>query len=389
MSASGRLTGPLAGLRVLDLATLFAAPALSTHLGDLGADVVKVEPPSGDPQRLIGPMRLDRSLVWTLVSRNKRSLALDYESADGRALLHELTTVADVVVVNQPTPVLARWGCTYAEISVRNPRAVVVSMSAFGATGPYAGRPGNGSLAEAFSGLTNLVGEADGPPTLPSVPLGDCLSALSGAMAVISACYWRDANGGTGQFIDLAMYEPVLALLGTAMVNWTPGQPLPSRTGSRYPGGVAIRNVYRTVNGEWVVLAGMTDPQVARILAVIGADTPADHARYGWSADRQSAADALDALVAAWIREHDVDTVVDEFDQARIPVMRVNDLATVIDDPHIVHRQNISAVTDPELGTVLMPTPTPTFEKTPAAIRWPGPALGAHTDEVRAAWLGS
>jgi crotonobetainyl-CoA:carnitine CoA-transferase CaiB-like acyl-CoA transferase len=383
----GQITGPLVGLRVLDLATLFAAPALAGHLGDLGADVVKVEPPTGDPQRFVGSMRDGRSLAWSLVGRNKRSVTVDHTSSAGRALLARLTEVADVVVTNQPDQILDRWECTYDQIALRNPRAVVVSMSVFGADGPYSGRPGNGTVAEAFGGFTHMTGEPDRPPVLPSAPLGDYLAAMAGAMVVISACYWRDARGGSGQYIDLAMYEPVVSLLGTAMVGWEPGTPAPVRSGSRYPGG-APRNVYRTALGDWVVVAGPTDAQVARVLVVIDADTAANRNRFGTAQQRMTTADELDSLVAEWIANRATAEVVEAFSAARIPVAPVNDLASLAGDPHVEYRGSITTVDTVDFGPVMMPAPSPRFGATPTGIAWPGPALGQHNTAVYRDWLG-
>jgi crotonobetainyl-CoA:carnitine CoA-transferase CaiB-like acyl-CoA transferase len=374
-------------LRVLDLATLFAAPALATHLADLGADVVKVEPPEGDPQRLVGAMRGGNSLAWALVGRNKRSITVDHSSGAGRSLLKRLAQKADVVVVNQPDRILERWECTYAEIASGNPGVVMVSMSVFGAEGPYAGRTGNGSVAEAFGGLTHMTGDAAGPPVLPSVPLGDYLAAMAGAMAVVSACYWRDVSGGSGQFIDLAMYEPVVSLLGTSMVGWEPGTPVPHRTGSRYPGG-APRNVYRTSSGEWVVLAGPTDAQVARVLAVIDADTVSNRAHFGTAERRMTTADELDQLVAQWIGVRETADVLRAFSAARVPAVQVNDLADLMTDPHVRHRGSVASVEAAGLGPVVMPSPSPRFSATPTGIRWPGPALGEHNAAVYQDWLG-
>lgn len=194
----------LEGLRVLDLAILFSAPQISAMLGDLGADVVKLEPPAregkpgGDPMRGMGAQRNGRSLMWALVSRNKRTVTCDPATPAGRALLHRLVAAADVVVENLPRRTLEQWGATPDELLAVNPNAVVVSVSCYGSTGPYAGRDGNGSLAEAFGGLTNLTGDADGSPMLPSIALGDTLTAIAGVVGTLAACYHRDARGGAG-----------------------------------------------------------------------------------------------------------------------------------------------------------------------------------------------
>jgi crotonobetainyl-CoA:carnitine CoA-transferase CaiB-like acyl-CoA transferase len=377
----------LAGLRVLDLSSFLAAPQVSAMLGDFGADVIKVEPPGGDAMRSMGVRRNGYSLMWALVSRNKRSVVVDTDTDDGISQLHQLTTVADVVVINQPRGLLERWGVTPEEIAGRNPRAVVVSISCFGETGPRAGSPGAGTLAEAFGGLTGLTGEPDGPPVLPSFPLGDTLAAMAGVIGTLLACYHRDARGGSGQYVDVSMYEPILTLIGPSIAGWAPGTPSPARTGSRVDGGVP-RNVYRSGDGLWMVLSGTTDAQVARILRVIGHDTPEDHARFRRSADRLAAADELDGMVAEWIGCHDRHRVLSVFEEARIPVAPVNDLAALAADAQVRARGSLTELYDDNLGTVVLPSPAARLGATPGRPRTTGPRLGQHTAEVLAEWLG-
>ena len=197
--------GALAGVKVLDVATLFPAPLLAAMLGDFGADVVKVEPRDGDPLRAIG------AVPWAVAGRNKRSVRIDFETTDGLELLHELIGVADVIVFNQPRGLLERWECTDDQITARNARAVVVHLTAFGQTGPYANRTGNGTLAEAFVGLP-----------IGSVPLGDSMAAVTGVIGVLTALYWRDAHDGHGQVVDVSLFESLLPLLAPAIAGLAP-----------------------------------------------------------------------------------------------------------------------------------------------------------------------
>jgi len=395
MTAEGSPPAPraLEGLRVLDLAILFSAPQIATILGDLGADVVKLEPPArdgragGDPMRVMGARRGDRSLTWASVSRNKRTVTCDPDTPEGRALLHRMVAAADVVVENLPAPTLERWGATPDELLAVNPDVVVVSVSCYGATGPYAGRDGNGSLAEAFGGLTNLTGDADGPPMLPSVALGDVLTAIAGVVGTLAACYHRDARGGRGQKVDVSMVEPVLTLLTSALVGYADGDPPPRRTGSRVANG-APRNVYRTRDDVWLVVSGATDNQVGRLLPILGLDDDADRRKFARAADRARHADELDGLVAAWIAARDRADVVATLLGARIPVAPVNTVADLVADPHVQARGSVVDVADPELGPVRMVAPFARLSATPAGIRWTGPALGAHTDEVYREWAG-
>jgi crotonobetainyl-CoA:carnitine CoA-transferase CaiB-like acyl-CoA transferase len=242
-------------------------------------------------------------------------------------------------------------------------------------------------LAEAFGGLTHMTGEPDGPPMLPSVPLGDVLSSIAGLVGTLVACLARERGNAEGQYVDIAMYEPVITLLSTALVAWSPGSEPPSRTGSRVPGGVP-RNTYRTGDDRWVVLSGPTDAQVARVLEVIGRDTPADRERYGTSAARLQVADELDALVADWIATRDHAEVIRAFDEARVPVALVNDLASLVEDPQVQARASVLVVDDPDLGAVALPAPMARLGTTPGTVRWLGRPIGADTDEVLADWLG-
>jgi crotonobetainyl-CoA:carnitine CoA-transferase CaiB-like acyl-CoA transferase len=386
MTASMTAPGALDGLRVLDLSTLFAAPQVATILGDFGADVVKVEPPEGDPLRHMGISRDGESLMWAMVGRNKRSLTLDPTTPDGQATLHRLVAVADVVVENQGPRVLAKWRATWEELSAVNPRLVMVSVSLYGATGPNAGKAGAGTLAEAFGGLTHMTGEADGPPMLPSIPLGDVVTSWAGAIGALVACWHRDVRGGPGQHVDVAMYEPMLWLMGGTIFQWDGTDPPPHRSGSTVPGGVP-RNVYRTADDQYVVISGTTDQQNARLRPLLGVDTPEGAARYGTSAARLLVVDELDGMVADWVRSLPRDEVLRLLDEVRIPAAPVNDVPAILADPHIAARGGIVPMEHPTLGSLNFAAPFPVLGATPGTIRHPGPALGADTEDVLADWL--
>lgn len=381
------MAGALDGLRVLDLSTLFSAPQISALLGDFGADVVKVEPREGDLQRRLGRPSDGPSVLWAMVARNKRAITLDLDCDEGRALLRLLVAQADVLVVNQPSRTLERWGVTWDLLSPDYPRLVMVSVSGFGTRGPYAGRPGAGTLAEGFAGLTHMTGDADGPPMLTAVPIGDILTAISGVVGTLLACYARDARGASGQYVDVSMYEPILQLLSGTIAGWDGEGDPPARMGSRIGGGVP-RNVYRTGDARFVVVSGTTDNQVARMLELIGRDSEDDRARFAASSDRVGHADELDGLVAAWIAERPRADVLEALGGARIPVSPVNDLRDVFEDPHIAARGSIAEVDDALLGTLRLVAPSPQLSATPGAIRRLGPAIGEHNREVYAEWLG-
>lgn len=345
MSDATGARGPLAGLRVLEVATLYAAPQIGALLGDLGADVVKIEPPTGDPMRHMGVVRDGVSRNWAWVGRHKRSIVLDLNADDGQKSFGALVGAADVLIENLDAKTRARWHCTYDELAAVNPRLVVVSVSCYGASGPYAERPGAGTLAEAFAGLAHMTGDPDGPPTLASLPVGDTITAFWGVMGALAACWGRDAGSakGRGRLVDVAMYEPVLQILGGTISSFDPGNSAPTRSGSRVHGG-APRNVYRTRDGHWLALSGTTDAQVSRILPLLGAESDDDRAKFGHAPTRMQHADELDALVAKWIAQHDRDEVLDALLQARVPAAPVNSVADIVIDPHIQARGDVDRI---------------------------------------------
>jgi crotonobetainyl-CoA:carnitine CoA-transferase CaiB-like acyl-CoA transferase len=336
-------------------------------LGDLGADVVKVEPPGGDPLRVLSEAH-NRPGTWTLVSRSKRMITVDTAGDEGLDVLHRLTAVADVVTLNQPRPLLARMGCAYEDIAARNPRAVVVSASTFGSTGPYADRTGSGTVAEAFAGLTDLLRDGEGRPIVTPVLFGDHLTASAGVVATLAACYWRDARGGRGQLVDLTQYEAIMSVLGPQLLGWS--QPPATNDAP----GSGVRGAFQTSDGSWVLVTAYSDAQISRVVDTAGAD-----GRPGTGGD-------LSSMLAAWIAARDQQAVVGALRSARVQVSPVNDLRDLMADPQVSHRQSVVEVDDPVLGVLRFPRPTPLSES-PPAIRWRNPSLGADTAQVLAEWL--
>ena len=384
-----RPKGALDGLRVLDISSFLAAPQVATFLGDFGADVIKIEPPSGEALRRIGASRNGESLVWAMVSRNKRVITCDLNRPEGRDILRQLVAEVNVLVHNYSPAMLERWDCTWEQLRTLNPGLVMVSVSPYGHTGPLADRPGAGTMAEAFAGLTHMTGEADGPPMLTSIPLGDTLTGIFGLIGALVACYGRDVNGLGGQHVDVSMYEPILTLMGSTLAAWDPDgeDPPPMRFGSRLETGVP-RNIYRTADNRYLCLSGTTDRQVERILALTGRDGPEDQAKFARMADRLAHNDELDALVADWIAQRSLEEAVAIFVDARIPVAPVHDLPGLLADAQVQARNSVTLVDHDVLGSVPMATPAPILSETPGAIDHPGPPIGAHNAEVYAELLG-
>ncbi|MGE7386401.1 CaiB/BaiF CoA transferase family protein [Streptomyces sp. NPDC004126] len=371
---------PLAGLKVIDTATLFAGPFAATLLGDYGAEVVKIEHPDGDPARRYGAQVDGVPVWWKVVARNKRSATLDLHTDEGRLLFCRLAADADLVVENFRPGTLERWGLDYATLSAHNPRLVLLRMTGFGQTGPYAHRPGFGTVGEAMSGLAHLTGNPDGPPTLPSFPLADAIAGLTAAFAALTALRAREVTG-RGQVVDLSIVESMLGVLAGPLTTYDLTGVMPTRQGNRSPNN-APRNVYRTKDGHWVAVAATTVSVAERVVRLVGRPELAEEPWFGTGSGRAAHTGELDAAVGGWIAERTRDEVVDAFDQAQAAIGAVYDFADVLQDPHIAARRSIVSVPDPELREIRMPDVAFRLRDTPGSVRWAGPRLGEHTAEI-------
>jgi len=345
---------PLDGVRVLDTGMLYAAPLIATFLADQGADVVKIEPPGGDQYRTWGPM-------WALVGRNKRSVTLDLTSVEGCAILLRLVAHVDVVVENLPPRLAAERGLTPGDLRAVKPSLVVVSASGYGPDGPYADRPANGTVAEAFSGLTGLTGDAGGAPQLPSAPLGDCLAAAFGAFGALAGVI-RALRTGEGATVDVSVYEPMLHALGTTLASWQPGAPPPHRDGGAM--SVPLRGTFGTADGGWIAISASTPRQQQCVDALVGGRT-------GTLRDR----------TRAWTTRVTRDEAIAALVSLRVPASPVHDLAEVAADPQVAHRASLGS-----LGGATVVRPTPAIDGTTAPPSLP-PLGGANTD-VLGGWAG-
>jgi crotonobetainyl-CoA:carnitine CoA-transferase CaiB-like acyl-CoA transferase len=377
------VTGPLAGLRVVDVATLFAGPLTATYLGDFGADVVKVEHPRRpDAARTHGPAKDGHGLWWKTLGRNKRTLTLDLKHPDGAATLRRLLADADVLVENFRPGTLERWGLGPDVLLADNPGLVIARVTAFGQDGPYSGRPGFGSLAEAMSGFAAVTGEPDGPPTLPPFGLADGIAALATAYAVMAALRHRDATGH-GQVVDMAIIEPILMMLGAPLTAYDQLGYVQPRTGNRSVNN-APRNVYRTGDGQWVAVSTSSQSIAERVLRLVGREDLTEQPWFATGRQRAEHADELDAAVGAWIAERTQAEVVEAFEEAEAAVSPVYDVRGVLADPQYRARGTAVTVPDEDLGPLVMQNVLFRLSQSPGAIRWTGRAPGADTDEVLA-----
>ncbi|MGW5355400.1 CaiB/BaiF CoA transferase family protein [Streptomyces sp. NPDC004031] len=379
----GPSAGPLTGLRVVDLATLFAGPTAAMLLGDFGADVVKVEHPrKPDPSRGHGPAKDGVGLWWKQLGRNKRTVTADLGTPGGRDVLLRLAAGADVVVENFRPGTLERWGLGWEELSAANPRLVLARVTAFGQTGPYARRPGFGTLAEAMSGFAAATGEPDGPPTLPPFGLADSIAGLATAYAVMAALAGRDRTGA-GQVVDMAIIEPMLAVLGPQLLWYDQLGYVQPRLGNRSNNN-APRNTYRTADGGWVAVSSSAQSVAERVLRLVGHPEFADEPWFATGAGRAAHAEEIDKVVADWIGRRTRAEVVAAFEEAQAAVAPVYDVRDVAADPQVRALGTVARVDDPELGPLSMQNVLFRLSGTPGAVRWAGRPHGADTDEVLA-----
>ena len=377
---------PLEGIKVVDSASLFAGPVIATMLGDYGADVVKIEHPAGDNLRTLGWSKDGVSLWWAVIGRNKRSVTLKLSDPRGAEVMKQLLADADVYIENFRTGTLERWGLGWEVLHELNPNLVMVRTTGFGQTGPYKDRPGFGTLAESMSGYAHINGFPDGPPTLPPFALGDGVAALTGAFATMMALWWRD-RGGTGQVIDLSIYEPLFWILGPGASVYQQLGVVQDRVGNRAP-FTAPRNAYQASDGRWLGLSGSSQSIAERVLRLVGRPDIVDEPWFSNHAGRLAHQDELDEAIGAWISRHTTEEVVRAFEEQHAAIAPVLSIADIVEDPQFIARETITTVDHPRLGPLQMQNVIPRLVETPGRIAFPGVELGAHNREVLHDQLG-
>jgi crotonobetainyl-CoA:carnitine CoA-transferase CaiB-like acyl-CoA transferase len=364
---------PLADLRVIDLSTVLAGPGCTRHLADFGADVVKVERPgTGDTLRSMGwrDPADDVTLLWKLVGRGKRTVVLDLTTHEGRHDLRRLIATADVLVENLRPGKLEALGFEPAELIADNPKLVITRVSGFGQDGPYAGRPGFATLAEAMSGFAAVNGAPDGPPLLPPIALTDEVTAIAAAFATMVA-----VHSGVGQVVDVNLLETMLQLMGPLPSAYaTVGYEQP-RLGSGIPYSVP-RGTYRCVDGRWVAISTSAEPVARRLMALVGAG---DDPRFQSFEGRVAHRDEVDDLVAAWVAQRSLEEVLAEAEAAEAAAAPVYGQADVASDPHLLAREALIDVDGVRMQDVIA-----RLSATPGRVRFPARDLGADTTEVLA-----
>ncbi|MGH2678683.1 MAG: CaiB/BaiF CoA transferase family protein [Actinomycetota bacterium] len=379
---------PLEGVRVLDVATVIGGPGAATRLGDFGADVIKVEhPATGDTIRTFGWRAGGVGLWWKHLSRNKRPVTLLLSHPRGRDLLLRLVEGADVMIESFRPGTLERWGLGPDVLMERNPRLVVLRVSGFGQTGPYAGRPGFGTLAESMSGFVHMNGDPDGPPMLPPIALADEVAALLGAFAVMVALYHRDARQGRGQVIDQSLFEGLFGITGPMAAVFDRLGLVTGRHGSHLP-YVAPRGAYRTSDDRWVAVSGTSQSVAERIFAAMERPELSSDPRFVTNEARLEHADELDELLAGWIGAHTLQEVMTAFETHQAAASPVYDIQQIAADLQYGARGTLVRVADDDLGEVVLPDVQPRLSETPGRIRHPGLDLGAANRDVYGHELG-
>lgn len=389
MNERGNGRRPLEGVQVVEMGSLLAGPFCGQLLGDFGAEVIKVEPPGkGDPMREWGRHRKEgRTLWWPIIARNKKSVTLNLREEKGQKLACRLIAEADVLVENFRPGTMEKWGLGYENLSEVNSGLVMVRVSGFGQTGPYREQAGFGSIGEAMGGIRHVTGFPDLPPPRTGISLGDSLAATFGALGALTALYHREAHDGRGQVVDVGIYEAVLALMESTIPEYVLAGQIRGRTGSVLP-FVAPSNIYPTRDKDYVLIAGNADNVFRRLAKALGHPEWAEDERYATHHARGENMEELDARISEWTERRTGDEVLEAMREAGVPAGKVFTAADMVEDPHYAARGNIVEVEDPEIGPFPMQNVVPRLTETPGEVRWTGPALGQHNEEVYGGLLG-
>jgi crotonobetainyl-CoA:carnitine CoA-transferase CaiB-like acyl-CoA transferase len=382
----------LKGIRVLDAATLFAGPMAATMLADFGAEVIKIEHPrNGDPVRSHGYSKDGIPLWWTILARNKKTLALDLSKSEGAEVLKELVKKSDVLIENFRPGTIERWGIGPETLLAINPKLVIARVTGFGQFGPYSHRAGFGTLAEAMSGFAAMTGEPDGPPTLPPFGLADGIAALATSHAILTALIAQKNPASEafnkGQVIDLAIIEPILSILGPQPTIYDQLGIIQPRSGNRSVHN-APRNTYLTKDGKWVAVSTSAQSVAERVMHLVGHPEVITKPWFAAGSTRVQHADLLDEYVGSWIRERTTAEVVRAFEEAEAAVALIYDIRDIMADPQFQALDTITTVEDPKLGPIRMQNVLYRMSETPGSIKWTGRQKGQDTREILEETIG-
>ena len=388
MSGKINISGPLDGLIVIEAGSMISGPTVGRIMADFGADVVKIEHPEfGDHLRNFGPNKNGAGLWWKYLGRNKQSITLDLGSERGQDVFEDLVSKADVLIENFRPGTFEKWNLGYEHLRELNPGLVMLRLSGFGQDGPYAERPGFGTLAEAMSGFAYLNGFPDRPPLLPPTGLADGIAALYSTFAVMFALYHREVNGGSGQKIDTSLIEPIFSLLGPQLLRFDQLNEIETRSGNQSTSS-APRNVYKTGDDRYVAISASAQPIAMRVFDAIERPDLKEDPRFETNAKRLENVEELDAIIEGWMGDHTREEVLEAFEQADATVAPIYNVADILDDEHYQAREAVISVADDQLGEARVQDAFPRFSETPGHVEHLGPELGEHNAAVYGGWLG-
>ncbi|CAL61228.1 putative CoA-transferase family III [Herminiimonas arsenicoxydans] len=388
-------SGPLAGIKVLELGTLIAGPFCSRMLAEFGADVIKIESPDGgDPIRQWRVLKDGTSLWWSVQARNKKSLTLNLKDPRGQQIAKKLALEADIIIENYRPGVLEKWSLGYEQLKAENPATIMVRLSGFGQTGPLKDQPGFGAIGESMGGMRYVSGFPDRPPLRIGISIGDSVAALHGVIGAMMALRHRDATGGRwngksgaecvagqGQMIDVALYEAVFNMMESLVPEYDYAGVVRERTGGALP-GIVPSNTYTTGDGENIVIAGNGDAIFKRLMLAMGRDDLANDAQLARNDGRVPRTAEIDGAIQAWCATQTIDSAMAILQAADVPAGKIYSVRDMMNDPQFLARKMFEQHTFADGTPIKLPAITPKLSETPGETKWLGPALGEHTDDV-------
>ena len=395
MQEDNKPTGPLAGIKVLELGTLIAGPFCARMLGEFGADVIKIESPQGgDPIRQWRVLKDGNSLWWSVQSRNKKSITLNMKDSRAQEIARRLALDADIIIENYRPGVLEKWGLGYEQLKAINPALIMVRLSGYGQTGPMRDAPGFGAIGESMGGIRYVSGHPDRPPVRIGISIGDSIASLHGAMGALMALRHRDVTGGRwngqtgeackagqGQMVDVALYEAVFNMMESLVPEYDHAGVVRERTGGALP-GIVPSNTYTTADGENIVIAGNGDAIFKRLMSAIGRDDMANDPQLANNAGRVPRTQEIDEAIQTWCSTQRIGAALALLQAADVPVSKIYSVRDMLQDPQFLARQMFEQHLFNDGTPIKLPAVTPKLSETPGGTRWIGPALGEHTDEV-------
>jgi formyl-CoA transferase len=376
---------PLQGIKVIELGTLIAGPFCARLLAEFGAEVIKIEAPDGgDPLRKWRKLYQGTSLWWYVQARNKKSLTLNLKMPEAQEIVRKLVKDADIVVENFRPGAMEKWGLGWEALSALNPRLIMVRLSGYGQTGPYRDRPGFGAIAESMGGMRHVTGYPDRAPVRMGVSIGDSIAALHGVIGALMALHHRNANGGCGQYIDVALYEAVFNMMESVLPEYDMYGFIRERSGASLP-GIVPSNTYLTRDHKYVVIGANADSIFRRMMGAIGRADLAGDPALAHNDGRVARTAEIEQVISDWVGEHDLAHVLDVLDKAQVPSGKIYDIADIVADAHYRAREMIQEFRLEDGKPVRFPAIVPKLSETPGETKWLGPRLSEHTAEILSA----